>query len=109
NQTLTTLLMSAFARAQTPIDPAALVGGVFGLDTGAQQPLSETEKANVAPFLLLNQVLRPILASFAPASLVGQGVMQAAETVTSGGDQTASLHRRVAALETALQELRNKA
>ena len=109
NQTLTALITDAFARARAPLDPSAIVGGVFGFDSGAKQPLSDAEKANVAPFLLLNQVLRPIASSLAPASMAGQAPSQVVENVTSGGDETVALHRRVTALEAAIKQMQTKA
>ena len=105
NQTMTTLIMNAFARSGAPIDPAAVVSGVFGFGPASSQPLTDTEKANVAPFLLLNEVLRPVVASGVPANMINKTPMHVAESITTGGDDTESLHMRVAALEKAIKEL----
>ena len=90
NQTMSALLMDAFTRGGAALDPKALLDGVFGVGAPSKTPLSETEKLNVAPFLLLNQVMRPVAASAVP-------------------EDTAALHLRVAALEKALAEMKGKA
>jgi hypothetical protein len=108
NQTFTTLLMNAFARGSAPIDPSAVLSGVFGFKQDAKQPMTETEKANVAPFMLIDQLLRPLLASLVPANLQGQQPLQVSESVSLGGDQTSSLYNRVAALENAIREMGGK-
>jgi hypothetical protein len=108
NQTMTTLLMNAFARAGTPLDPATIVNGVFGVGAQSQQPLTATEKANITPFLLLQEVLRPVASSAVPVNLASEKPLQVAETVTNGGDETASLYTRVAALEKAIAAMGGK-
>ena len=112
NGTFTQLISDAFARGRTPVDPNALIGGLFGIDTGAAQPLSAEERANPGQFLLLNTVLRPLVASLAPAAMTAnaQSPAQMMAAVMSGGtaganDQTAALTARVAALEAALEKL----
>ncbi len=108
NQTMTTLIMNAFARVGKPLDPASLVSGVFGFGPEGTQPLTETEKANIAPFLLLNQILRPVAVSSVPPNLVKEQPLNVAETIANGGDETASLYRRVAALEKAIEKMGGK-
>ncbi|HEX4458718.1 MAG TPA: hypothetical protein VIA18_12165, partial [Polyangia bacterium] len=110
NQTLTALISAAFARAKAPVDPAAVVGGVFGFDAGATQPMSAAEQANVAPFLLLNQVLRPIVSSLAPATLAGRAPLEVVDSVAAGGDpaSAAALYRRVSALEDVVKQLQQQ-
>lgn len=107
NQTLTRLIVDALARARAPIDPKAVAGGVFGFDTGAKQPLDAAETANLAPFLLINQVLRPVASSLAPAAM-SRSVLGAVESVLGGGDDYAALKNRVTSLEAALKDLQNR-
>jgi hypothetical protein len=109
NQTMTTLIMNAFARGNTPLDPTALVNGVFGFGGQGELPLTATEKANVGPFLLIQEVLRPVISSMVPANLATEKPMQLAETISNGGDETASLYTRVAALEKAIAAMGGKA
>jgi hypothetical protein len=106
NQTMTTLIMNAFARGNTPLDPLALLNGAFGFTAEARQPLTETEKANLGPFLLLNQVMRPVVSSLVPDGLVGDRPLGVADTVMNGGDQQASLYKRVEILEKAVAKMR---
>ena len=107
NQTMTALVMSAFARRNATLDPAALVNGVFGLELETQEAMTETEKANVGPFLLLNQMLRPLVASVVPGTASAKEV-KADEKVKADEETTASLHVRVAALEKAIKEMGGK-
>ena len=106
NQTLTALPTSALARAKAPIDPEAVLGGVFGFPVTTSDPLSAAEKANIAPFVLLNEVLLPIAATIAPATVAGETPMHVADTVT-GDDTTASLYERIATLEAAVKDLQS--
>jgi len=63
NETMSALIMNAFARGNSAIDPAALLG------LQSKTPLADVEKANLAPFLLLNQIARPLVASAVPSDL----------------------------------------
>jgi hypothetical protein len=63
NQTMSALIASAFTRGNAAVDPAA----ILGLQSNA--PLADVEKANLAPFLLLNQLARPMVASAVPSDL----------------------------------------
>jgi len=107
NQTLTSLLQRAFARGDTPVDARAFVGAMFGFNAGSTQPLSANERANIAPFLLLNEVLRPI-ATTLPTD-AGQPPLAVADSVTSGGTATGSLFQRIATLEARIAELEKRA
>ncbi|MEJ7598230.1 MAG: hypothetical protein WKG01_10000 [Kofleriaceae bacterium] len=100
NQTMASMVMSAIARGGVPIDPNMIVNGLFGVGAAAPQSMTSAEKANVAPFLLLNEVLRPVVASFVPDVARGPAATNAA-----GRAETASLNLRVAALEAAIREL----
>jgi hypothetical protein len=107
NMTLTTLMMNAFARGSDPIDAASMVDEVFGLSTPDKPTLSEDEKANVAPFLLLNEVLRPVVQSLVPESLSAEKQpLNVVDTVMNGGDKQASIYQRIEALEKAIAELK---
>lgn len=93
NQIASTLLLNAIARGNTPLTPAAVMSGVFGLPTtdAIKSPMTATEQANVGPFLLLHQLARPLVTSAVPTNLTS--------------DETASLKTRVAALEQAIAKL----
>lgn len=94
NQTLATLIMNAFTRGNTSLDPAAFINGAFGFSGETKLPLTDTEKANIGPFLLLHQLAQPIAASVA--------------TTPMPSDQTATLASRVAVLEKAIAALGGK-
>ncbi len=63
NETMSALIMSAFSRGNAVLDPAAILGHQ------TKTPLAAVEKANLAPFLLLNQLARPVVASAVPNDL----------------------------------------
>ena len=103
NEVLASLVMSAFARGQTPLDPKAIVSGVFGVDLGSKQTLSEQERANAPQFLLLNQVMRPIA-----ASVVGGASFEGMRTVAASAAETNALKERIAKLEETVNNLRGR-
>jgi hypothetical protein len=105
NQTMSTLFMNMFARAGAPMDPAAVASGIYGHASPSKQPLTEAERANVGPFLLLNQILRPVLGSMVPANLAARKPLEVTEAIANGGETTESLHARVAKLEKAIKEM----
>jgi hypothetical protein len=63
NQTMSALIASAFTRGNAAVDPAAILG------LQSKTPLADVEKSNLAPFLLLNQLARPMVASAVPSDL----------------------------------------
>ncbi|MEO6775561.1 MAG: hypothetical protein ABI467_21550 [Kofleriaceae bacterium] len=63
NQTMSALLASAFTRGNAAVDPAAILG------LQSKAPLADVEKANLAPFLLLNQLARPVVTSAVSSDL----------------------------------------
>jgi hypothetical protein len=63
NLTMSALIASAFTRGNAAVDPAAILG------LESKTPLADVEKANLAPFLLLNQLARPMVASAVPSDL----------------------------------------
>lgn len=118
NQTFTTLITDALRRGTTPLDPVAIVGGLFGFDAGAKQTLSSTELANAPHFLLLNEVLRPIATSLAnqhaadiqrgavaSAAAGGESTAPGAASTSGTGAETEALKARISALEQAIKHL----
>jgi hypothetical protein len=103
NQTMASLLMSAFARRNTMLEPAAMLNGVFGFELEAKDSLSKAEKANIAPFLLLNEVLRPMVSSLSQDAAAPKQVKPEDKEET-----TESLHLRVTALEKAIKDMGGK-
>jgi hypothetical protein len=84
-----------------------MVDEVFGLSTPDKPTLSEEEKANLAPFLLLNEVLRPVVQSLVPESLSAEKQpLNVVDTVMNGGNKQASIYQRIEALEKAIAELK---
>jgi hypothetical protein len=63
NQTMSALIASAFTRGNAAVDPSAILG------LQSKTPLADVEKSNLAPFLLLNQLARPMVASAVPSDL----------------------------------------
>lgn len=115
-RTFTALLSDAMARGATPLDPAAVVGGVFKLGGGAAQKLSPVELANAPQFLLLNQVLRPIAAHlFNPPALnllrglfatdAAVAAAQPAPAASSAAGETEALKARITVLEEAIKRM----
>jgi hypothetical protein len=98
NQTMVSLLASAYARRNAVLDPAAMLNGVFGFELATQDSLTKAEKANVAPFLLLNELVRPMVSSLTPTNAPAQDASQ----------DTQPLHLRVAALEKAIKDMGGK-
>jgi hypothetical protein len=84
-----------------------VMSGVFGMGKTGEHNMSATEKANIAPFILLNQVLRPIASTLVPKGLAGSSPLELVDTVTSGGHDANALYQRIAALEAAVEELKN--
>src|SRR5205814_2221780 len=92
---------------------SAIVGGLFGFDAGAEQPLSPTEQANAPHFLLLNEVMRPVVASalanHAPVDMlrtfVAGGAAPAAPSPAEHTEDVAAMKKRITALEEAIKHL----
>jgi hypothetical protein len=102
NRAFTQMAVDAANRGAQPLDPfkfiASLVGGGDMMEQ--DQLLSPTERENVPQFLLLNQVLRPLLASIIPeggASAIFAPVLGG--DVAAMKDQIAVLQQQVAALQ----------
>jgi len=116
NQTMTSLLMSTLARFKTTLDPAAVLNGVFGFELESKDAMTEAEKANIAPFLLLNEVLRPMAAGILPGvpaasqrKFEEEVTEQAAKAKQAESKESElSLHLRVEALEKAIKEMGGK-
>jgi hypothetical protein len=61
------LLMDALSGKATPIKPETLIKGLKGLkDQNGKPYLKDIERENVPQFLLLNQLIQPLLKSFVP-------------------------------------------
>jgi len=93
DQTMVNLINDAINRGDAPVDAAAMVRAAFGVGPESPQPLSATEKANVGPFLLINEIVRPLIASLASST---------PSSPSTGDTATSDLQLRVSKLEKAI-------
>jgi hypothetical protein len=130
NETLAELIEAAVERLDAPIDAAAVIDGVFGLNAGTDQPFDRFERANPAPWAVLNELLGSVARSFrsrdegtptddGPSPTDGgpfdigddmstERRVIATEGVTGTAEDMASLRERIAVLEAAVRELRDR-
>ena len=101
NRTLSEMVMAAIQRGNTPLDPDAFAGSVLGFSADGKNPvLSENERANLGQFLVLNQVMRPLVASLLPEG--GAAAVMTAVVGKQGPADNAdmqAMQRRIDALE----------
>lgn len=115
NEIFATLVADALKRGTQPLEPNAVVGGMFDLQTATAHPLSKTELENAPQFLLLNQVMRPLVANLfqqeAPAAMLRSFVGGAAAThaapaaAAASADDVAKMKERIATLEETVKHL----
>jgi hypothetical protein len=99
------MVADAVARGTSPIDPKDFVGSLLGADLGGKHPLSAAETANVPQFVVLNELLRPVVNDVL-SGLKTSGTTTRDAGAPTGGGTTTGLEARVAALEEAISKLK---
>jgi hypothetical protein len=98
------MVADAVARGTTPLDPNDIVGSLFGVDLGGRHPLSAGETANVPQFVVLNEILRPVVNDVL-SGLKTSGTTTGTDAGAAGGaGSVSSLEARVAALEAVMSK-----